>query len=160
MIVIFTFVLQPGQTPLSTPYCDDSPHLLLRLLGFLPPEFCLLRFNHSADLRPLDHFVAPILTLSLLPLPCLVPQSLLKFLSSGPSAFSSTTSFANPFFSFQPFQLMFFALKLLTTPALCIQVLDRQLCLPAPPAFGGFCCPYFGQERPNCAVFDFKLKVP
>ena len=106
--------------PLSIPYCGVSLHLLLRLLGFFPPQFCLPRFSHLADFHPPDHFVAPIPTLSP-PTPSLPPTSVaFKNSNSGPSALSSATRFANSFFSVQPCRLIFFALKLLTSFLLCL----------------------------------------
>ena len=53
--------------------------------------------------------------------PSLPPTSVtIKNSSSGPNAFSSATRFAYPFFSVQPCQLIFFALKLLTSFLLCL----------------------------------------
>lgn len=109
------------------------------------------------------------LPLSLSLVPSLPPTSVaFDNSNSGPSAFPSATSSANPLFSVQPCQLKFFTLELFMSFLLCllhlrhfvhIRVIDRLFCLPAPPAFGGFYYPYFGQKLTNCAVPNFKLKI-
>lgn len=53
--------------------------------------------------------------------PFLLPTSVVfRNSTSGPSSSPSETSFANPFFSVQPWQLIFYALKLLISFLLCL----------------------------------------